>query len=164
MSHLYNLMIKLTEYLAIGILAMTSGIVTVQVFFRYVLNSSIGWSEEIVGFLLVWTTFSGAILAMDEGSHIGVDLLAEALPERFKWILHLVIDLLVLIFLVVFAYTSTILCIKLSNNYAISLRISMSVVYLILPLSGLLMILIIFKRVYQLFHGLHKRRLSEEIL
>jgi TRAP-type C4-dicarboxylate transport system permease small subunit len=156
-------MIKSTEYLAIGILAMTSGIVTIQVFFRYVLNSSIGWSEEIVGFLLVWTTFSGAILAMDEGSHIGVDLLAEALPERFKWMLHLVIDLLVLVFLVVFAYTSAILCIKLSKNYAISVQISMSVVYFILPFSGLLMMITIFKRVYQLFHGLHKNRQSKEI-
>ena len=157
MNRFYGLTIKLTEYLAIVLLVLTSGIMVVQVFFRYVLNSSIGWSDEIMGFLLVWTTFTGAVLAMHDKSHIGIDLLLRLFPARSRWTVDLLVNLLTLIFLLIFTYFSTFLCVKLFNNYAISIRISMSVIYSILPLSGFLMIVVIIRRVSQIINEVYKK-------
>jgi len=53
-------------------IAMAS-IVAIQVFFRYVLNHSLFWSEELARLLLVWLTFFGATVAYYHHAHPGVD-------------------------------------------------------------------------------------------
>jgi TRAP-type C4-dicarboxylate transport system permease small subunit len=47
---------------------------------RYVFNSGITQSEELSRWLLVWLTFLGAIVAVREHAHLGVDALVKALP------------------------------------------------------------------------------------
>ena len=48
-------------------------LVAVQVFFRYALNHSIFWSEELARFLLIWLTFLGASVVYYRGVHASVD-------------------------------------------------------------------------------------------
>lgn len=57
-----------------------AGIVAVQVFFRYGLNHSLFWSEELARILLVWLTFFGATVAYFHKAHPGVDGLVRRLP------------------------------------------------------------------------------------
>lgn len=59
-------------------------VVAVQVFFRYVLNHSLFWSEELARFLLVWLTFLGASAAYHRRAHPGIDTLSRLLPARLK--------------------------------------------------------------------------------
>ena len=80
MKKLYILVIRGTEYLVIGLVGALAILVSVEVFFRYVLNASISWYDEFAGYLLVWVTFWGAVLALDRGRHIGF----ETLVERFS--------------------------------------------------------------------------------
>ena len=53
--------------LGLGILMI--GVVAAQVFFRYVLNHSLFWSEELARYILVWLTFLGASVAYRRGVH-----------------------------------------------------------------------------------------------
>ncbi len=55
-----------------------------NVVLRYVFNSGIATSEELSRWLLVWLTFLGAIVALREHAHLGVDTLIRALPPRGK--------------------------------------------------------------------------------
>lgn len=59
-------------------------IVAVQVFFRYVLNQSLFWSEELARYLLVWLTFLGASVAYFRGAHPGVDVLHRRMPPAVR--------------------------------------------------------------------------------
>lgn len=62
-----------------------AGIVAAQVFFRYALNSSLFWSEELARYLLVWLTFLGATVAYRRGANPGIDALSarlRGLPRR----------------------------------------------------------------------------------
>jgi TRAP-type C4-dicarboxylate transport system permease small subunit len=61
-------------------MALMAAIISAEVFFRYVLNSSIYFSEELSRFCFIWAGFLGASLALREGRHIGVTLLVERLP------------------------------------------------------------------------------------
>jgi TRAP-type C4-dicarboxylate transport system permease small subunit len=72
------------EYLLFGLGLSMSLIVAVQVFFRYVLNSSLFWSEELARFMLVWLTFLGASAAYRRRVHPGVDVLYRRMPPWLK--------------------------------------------------------------------------------
>jgi TRAP-type transport system small permease protein len=55
-----------------------------NVVLRYAFNSGIATSEELSRWLLVWLTFLGAIVALRQHAHLGVDTLVRALPPRGK--------------------------------------------------------------------------------
>ena len=59
-----------------------AAVIALQVFFRYGLNDSLFWSEELGRILLVWLTFIGASVAYRRGAHIGVDAITSRLPGR----------------------------------------------------------------------------------
>ncbi len=57
-----------------------------NVVLRYVFNSGIATSEELSRWLLVWLTFLGAIVALRQHAHLGVDTLVRALPPKGKFV------------------------------------------------------------------------------
>ncbi len=71
-------------------------LVFTNVVLRYLFNSGIATSEELSRWLLVWLTFLGAIVALRQHAHLGVDTLVRALPPRGKLICFLVSYLLML--------------------------------------------------------------------
>lgn len=52
-----NIIIFIFKYLAISAVAVMTLVIIIQVFFRYVLNNSLPWSEELARYLMVWMTF-----------------------------------------------------------------------------------------------------------
>ncbi len=85
---------RTTEVLLFGLGFSMAIIVAVQVFFRYVLNQSLFWSEELARYLLVWLTFLGASCAYYRHAHPGVDILYNRVPpflrKGFALAIHLV--------------------------------------------------------------------------
>ncbi|WP_151637482.1 TRAP transporter small permease [Noviherbaspirillum aerium] len=74
-----------------------------NVVLRYGFNSGISSSDEIARLLLVWLTFIGAVLAMYEGAHLGVDTIVRRAPMGMKKMLFLASNVLMLICCVVLA-------------------------------------------------------------
>lgn len=67
-----------------------------NVVLRYLFNSGITVSEELSRWLLVWLTFLGAIIAVREHAHLGVDTLVRALPPIGRKLCFIVSYLLML--------------------------------------------------------------------
>jgi len=67
-------------------------VVFLQFFTRYVLNDSLGWTEEIARFLLIAVTFTGAIMAVRKQSHISVEFLYRWIPRTGRRIAQAFID------------------------------------------------------------------------
>ena len=71
-----------------AVIAVFLAIMVVLVFgnvvLRYAFNSGITVSEELSRWLFVWVTFLGAIVAMREHGHLGVDSLVKRLPTGGK--------------------------------------------------------------------------------
>ncbi|MDR1119846.1 MAG: TRAP transporter small permease [Dysgonamonadaceae bacterium] len=55
-----------------------------QVLFRYLLNSSLNWTEELAKYLFVWMTFIGAAAAFKDRMLIGVDFFVQLLPAKYR--------------------------------------------------------------------------------
>ncbi len=83
-----NSLTAIIDRLADGLLAALSGgiicIVLTAVFFRYVLNHSLSWSDELVRYLFVWFTMLGAAVTLREREHIRVDFFVEKLSARYR--------------------------------------------------------------------------------
>src|SRR5438094_3184185 len=81
--------------IAICLAAMVVLVFT-NVVMRYLFNSGIATSEELSRWLLVWLTFLGAIVALRQHAHLGVDTLVRALPPRGKLVCFMLSYLLML--------------------------------------------------------------------
>jgi TRAP-type C4-dicarboxylate transport system permease small subunit len=77
-----------------GVVALCLAVMVVLVFgnvvLRYGFNSGITVSEELSRWLLVWLTFLGAIVAVREHAHLGVDTLVRMLGPAGKRICFVV--------------------------------------------------------------------------
>jgi TRAP-type transport system small permease protein len=52
-----------------------------NVLLRYIFNSGLSFYDELSRWCFVWLTFLGAIVAMREHRHLGVDILVRLLPK-----------------------------------------------------------------------------------
>jgi TRAP-type C4-dicarboxylate transport system permease small subunit len=73
-----------TRWVAIALATAIILILLAQIFFRYFLNSSIVWSEEVATWCLVWLVFLGAAALMRRWDHVQVPMLIRGLPLRIR--------------------------------------------------------------------------------
>ena len=66
--------------LSVALLAGYFVLVLLQVFFRYILNESLFWAEELVRGLMVWGVLIGSALVAASRGHIRVEVLELMLP------------------------------------------------------------------------------------
>ena len=81
------------DYLVLVVFWVLAFVVFLQFFTRYVLNDSLGWTEEIARFLLIAVTFIGAIIAVRKSSHIAVEVVYRWLPRPLRRALQALVDL-----------------------------------------------------------------------
>lgn len=104
------------------------------------MGSPIIWSIEIAQLLFVWLVMLSADLAMQHGRHFGLSLLADALPPAGQRILEIVnyaIVLALLIFLLVYAVSNTIL---MHPRLIGATQMNASLIHASMPVGLLLMI------------------------
>ena len=83
-----------------AVIAICLAVMVVLVFgnvaLRYIFNSGITMSEELSRWLLVWLTFLGAIVALRQHAHLGVDTLVRMLPPKARLVCFIASYLLML--------------------------------------------------------------------
>lgn len=93
-----GLIARLALWLAGAGLVLMTAIISAQVFFRYILNDSLIWSEPLAVILMGWFIFFGAAVGIREGYHLSFDVLLYIIPEKVKLALYTVSDALVAVF------------------------------------------------------------------
>ena len=83
-QRLIDLFFKLLELLVVLSLFAMVVMVFGNVIMRYVFNSGIPISEELSRYAFIWLTYIGAMIAMREGGHLGVDTLIKKLQLAGK--------------------------------------------------------------------------------
>jgi len=138
---------KIDQLLA-GFLAllMTAIVIDVswQVITRFLLSTPSSYTEELARFLLVWIGLLGASYAYRTRAHLGLDLLTNQLPPKSKALVELIAVFCSATFAVlVMVYGGSqlvLLTFELKQTSA-SLGIPIGFVYMVIPLSGLLITL-----------------------
>ena len=127
-----------------GALCLTMlGVVVVGVFYRYVMDDALVWYDEFAGYVLVWLTMYGSVVALARRKHIGFETLVERFPPRARRGAEIFALLCVLGFSLVLVVSGFELIREMGEETAISLPwVKMAWVYSVLPISGAFMALI----------------------
>lgn len=80
MQRMIDALCRALEFLIAAALAVMVVLVFGNVVMRYGFNSGIVVSEEVSRWLFIWGTFLGALVALRERGHLGVDMLVARLP------------------------------------------------------------------------------------
>lgn len=121
----------------VAVLLFTSMVVvtTLGVFFRYVLDSPLHWTEEADRYLFIWLSFIGASITMRYKAHIAVDVLVRYLTPSLRAWFALLAQAFVLIFLVIVFNASLPVIEVTSETRTTATDIPMSWVYLAVPIG-----------------------------
>lgn len=97
MLRLVEYFFKALEFLIVACLVAMVIMVFGNVVLRYTMNSGILISEEMSRYCFIWLTYIGAMVAMREKGHLGVDTLVRRLPLMGKKVCFFFSELLMLL-------------------------------------------------------------------
>jgi len=127
--------------------------VLVAVFFRYVLQHSLSFYDELARFAFMWMTFLGAATAVRRRGHFTVALFIHQLPQ---WLQKETV-LSVYLIMIVFAGLLMIVGIQIVRVTAIqtspAMGVSMGLFYGAVPVSSFIMLLYLIPQLIQALRG-----------
>lgn len=114
-----------------------------QVFSRYISGSPSSWTDELSRYLMIWVGILGAAYVSGKNMHVAIDYLPSKLSEkprkRLETVVHIIVLLFALFALVVGGIRLVYISFTLGQTTA-ALGMPLAVVYMVIPLSGLLII------------------------
>lgn len=112
-----------------------------QVFTRFVLRDPSSFTDELARYLLIWVGLLGAAYVAGQRQHLAIDLLPNRLTGRAGHALGVVIEGTVLVFAVAVMVVGGARLVDLTltlGQTSAALQIPLGYVYMVLPVSGLL--------------------------
>lgn len=138
-------------------LTLLSVILTVSVFLqvliRFVFKYPLPWTEEVARIAFVYCIFVGATIAVRQNSHLNVDFFLVILPKGVARAAVFLGMLLVGVFLVFVTWQGVVLVMATGVQMTPVMQVPFKYLYLILPVSGALMLLYLVSNMLALIRG-----------
>lgn len=126
---------------AVALLAVTVTLVILQVFFRYVLNSSLSWSEEAARYLFIWSAVLGFSSSVEARRLFRFDMVARRLPPLGARLCVGLYALAVVAVLWALVVSGRTLVAATASQTSPAIGLPMALPYAALPVGGLLIAL-----------------------
>lgn len=133
----------ITKFLLVSLMGLLVLDVVWQVFSRYILESPSTLTDELARFLLIWVSFLGAAYASGKHMHLAIDLFSEKLTPSGRKKLNILIKLIIIVFVTAVLLIGGSMLVYYTYTYkqlTSALQIPIAYIYLIAPISGLLII------------------------
>lgn len=114
-------------------------IISAQVWYRFILNDPLSWSEEAGRYLFVWISFMGAAAGVRYQVHLGIDLMDKLLPPGAYRVVVVLVNLIIQIFLLMIIYWGFKILGIIQFQESPSMHISMRYPYMAVPVGGIFM-------------------------
>jgi len=124
-------------------------IVMLQFFTRYVLNDSLGWTEEIARYLLILLTFVGSITCVKQGGHIFLEFFFRYVPEFVIKPMAVLVELINTVFFGFAGYFGVELALETAHQNMVSVPLPKGIIYWAVVACCLLMSLLSLIKAYK---------------
>lgn len=142
MSKLKEVLTKILEIICIALFVFITIIGTYQIVTRYVFNAPSTISEELLTYSFSWMALLAAALVFGKREHMKMEFFVNHFSTKLQIILGIISELLILIFAALVLVYGGMRITKLTVlQVTASLGIPMSYIYVVVPISGILIIL-----------------------
>ena len=116
-------------------------VICLQVFFRFGLNDSLAWPEELARFTMIWSALLAAVYVQMDRGHLSLDFFVAKFPDKVRAALRILMNVLIIVFMIVTVYGGIQEAHTLMDLKTGALRISRAIPYLAIPVSSVLFVL-----------------------
>ena len=114
-----------------------------QVFTRFVVGTPSSFTDELARYLMIWLGILGAAYVSGKNMHVAIDVLPQKFSEKTQRKLRLLVYTLIALFAVfamVYGGSRLVYITYVLNQKSPALQIPLALVYIAIPVSGLLII------------------------
>ena len=133
-------------------IAVMSVVVFVQVVFRFIVKSSLPWSEELSRYLQVYITFFGTAYGIQTGAHLGIEAFTHLLPKGGRKVLAILVQIVSMLVctLILKLGVDIVMSQMASGQVSPAMRIPMWVIYGAIPMG---MAFCVIRYIVEIYHS-----------
>ncbi|MBD1382544.1 TRAP transporter small permease [Metabacillus arenae] len=141
---------RIIEMITCTLMVIMVMVAAYQVLSRYIFNAPSSFSEEFLRYSLIWLSMLGGAYVFGKKKHIAITFLQNKLSEKLKKVTVIIGDILVIVFsILVLIIGGAAIVSNTMGQMSASLGIQMGYIYMILPLTGFLILLYSILNLYQ---------------
>jgi TRAP-type C4-dicarboxylate transport system permease small subunit len=141
MAKTFRIMDRGINWVLAVLMAVMVVVIALQVWYRFILNNPLDWSEELGRYVFVWISFLGAAAGVRYQVHLGIDALEKIVGrEAFRYVLVL-INIVIQIFLLFVIYWGFTLLTVVRFQTSPSMLIPMTYPYAAVPVGAIFMLI-----------------------
>ncbi len=141
------------EYLVMFLMLVMIVTAFAQVIFRFVIQMSLDWSEELARYAFLWCMFISAGMAVKHRRHIKVEFIMEMLPKKVRFGLEIISDLIWMAFCLLLVKDGIGLLEFVKTQVSPSMEVPFKYIYTSLPVGAALMFLRLLQQMVRRFRG-----------
>ena len=114
-----------------------------QVASRFILGSPSSFTDELARYLMIWVGILGAAYVSGKNLHVAIDVLPSRLSKKKQKQLMLIVRILIILFCLgamVIGGSRLVYITHVLDQNSPALQVPLSVVYVVIPISGLLIV------------------------
>lgn len=127
-----NTIIKYIVVVFIGVIAVT---LFIQVCSRFIFHTPIAWTDELARYSAVWMVFLASSIVLKNGEFLGIEAVISRVPDVVKKLFRILTYVFEIIFISVVIYFGIKMVSLTGMQNSSMLPISMSVVYMAVPVG-----------------------------
>ena len=139
LSDLFDFMDRAINWILALLMATMVVIIAAQVWYRFVMNDPLAWSEELGRYVFVWISFIGAAAGVRYQVHLGIDLLQKLFAQNLYRYVVITVNLIIQIFLLMIIFWGFKILGVIKFQTSPSMNIPMIYPYLAVPVGCMLM-------------------------
>ena len=93
MEKAYNIVTKFLKFAIVVVFSILVASCVLQVFTRFVLNSSLSWTEELARYTFIWANMLGAILCTKNKSNATVSVITDNISHENQIVLRKIVNI-----------------------------------------------------------------------
>lgn len=130
-----KVLVKLQEVFVVATLSCLVIFQILQVFFRYVLSSPLGWVDETSRFILIWMVMIGSAYAAQKLAHFHVDFLVANFPKRISKLANAIVAALSIVFVGILIFSSIQYLLDMKGKVSAAMGVPIEVVNYAIPIG-----------------------------
>ena len=121
---------------------------------RYIFHNPLAWSEEIARFMMVWICFLGTAICSNREEHLKMGFsLAKLISPQFDKLVLFLLEVAFIVFLILLIKAGVTVCASGSYIRSPALQISMNYIMVVIPVTGIAMLIFHIASLYRMYKG-----------